>query len=240
MIDPKILFFAIVCGILPAVFWLWFWLKEDSVRPEPRGLILLVFFGGMISTMVALPFQRYINGIFGMPLEHYFNGINLNIALAVFFWATIEETVKFSAAYFFALNKKDYNEPIDAIIYLITAALGFAAAENIFYLIQSLTSGNITDFTTATNFRFIGPTMLHTVSSGIIGFSLAFSFYQPKIVKILFVGYGIVLAIILHTSFNLFIIYYNNRGNLFLVFSVVWVCIIFFIIFIEKIKKLKN
>ena len=237
MIDPKILFFAIAYGLLPVIFWLWFWLKEDSVHPEPRGLILLAFFGGMISTMAVLPLERYVNEIMGMSLERYINinQINLTVTLTILFWVIIEEVVKFATAYFFVLNKKDYDEPIDAIIYLVTVALGFAAIENIFFLIQPLISGNIIGVITTGNYRFMGPTILHVVSSGIIGFFLALSFYQTKLVKFLYAGWGLILAIALHTSFNLFII---QGKNTYFIFSIVWVCVIFFIIFIEKIKKI--
>ena len=30
LLDPKTLLYALLGGILPAVLWLWFWLKEDS------------------------------------------------------------------------------------------------------------------------------------------------------------------------------------------------------------------
>lgn len=235
MINPKILFFAIAYGLLPVIFWLWFWLKEDNVRPEPKGLILLAFFGGMISVLVVLPLERYISEMMGVSLEQYIDQINLTIIITILFWVIIEEVVKFITAYFFVLNKKDCDEPIDVIIYLITTALGFAAIENIFFLFQPLLSENIIDFIAVGNYRFMGPTMLHVISSGTIGLFWAFAFYQTKLVKFLYIGWGLILAIALHTLFNLFII---QDKDIYLVFSVVWVCVIFFIIFIEKIKKI--
>ena len=32
--DPKTLGLSFVGGILPALIWLWFWLKEDKENPE--------------------------------------------------------------------------------------------------------------------------------------------------------------------------------------------------------------
>ena len=43
--------------------------------------------------------------------------------IAIVVWATIEEIVKFIAAYFGGLSKKANDEAVDVMIYLITAAL---------------------------------------------------------------------------------------------------------------------
>ena len=34
--DPKILGLAFVEGVIPSIFWLWFWLREDSKKEEPK------------------------------------------------------------------------------------------------------------------------------------------------------------------------------------------------------------
>ena len=44
-------------GLLPAIFWLLFWLYEDRKRPEPRGLILRTFIGGMIVVPVVIQLE---------------------------------------------------------------------------------------------------------------------------------------------------------------------------------------
>ena len=45
-------------GVAPALLWLWFWLKEDNQKPEPKGLIATIFFIGMICVIVVIPFQN--------------------------------------------------------------------------------------------------------------------------------------------------------------------------------------
>jgi len=42
--DPKIIALAVLVGIIPSLFWLWFWLKEDKEDPEPSGLIAFLFY----------------------------------------------------------------------------------------------------------------------------------------------------------------------------------------------------
>ena len=45
---PAYLAYAAIGGMLPALFWLWFWLQEDKLHPEPRSRIMLAFLGGMV------------------------------------------------------------------------------------------------------------------------------------------------------------------------------------------------
>ena len=45
-----------------------------------------------------------------------------------------EESLKFTALYFFLRNKIDFNEPMDAIVYGTLISLGFKALENFNYV----------------------------------------------------------------------------------------------------------
>ena len=105
---------AFILGFIPALIWLWFWLKEDA-HPEPAKMITLSFIGGMVAVLFALPLQKLV--------YFYFKDLqNLSFLL----WASIEEISKFGFVWFIALrNKKLADEPIDDIIYLIVSALGF-------------------------------------------------------------------------------------------------------------------
>ena len=47
-------------GILPALAWLWFWLREDSDHPEPRRLIALAFLAGMVAVAVVIPLEKSV------------------------------------------------------------------------------------------------------------------------------------------------------------------------------------
>src|SRR3989344_221087 len=67
----------------------------------------------------------------------------ISAILAVILWAALEELFKLTAAYFSVLTKKDVDEPTDFVIYLITAALGFAAMANSFFLANPLLDGKI-------------------------------------------------------------------------------------------------
>jgi RsiW-degrading membrane proteinase PrsW (M82 family) len=223
-LDAEALLYSLVGGIIPAVLWLWFWLQEDKKRPEPRGLILLAFVSGMIAVPLVIPFQKF---------THNPNSIFLTFLA----WATLEELFKFGAAYFAALRKKDDNEPIDPLIYMMTAALGFVAIENALFILTPLLHGNITESIITGNLRFIGASLLHTISSAAIGIALALSFYKGRVQKRLYLFLGIGVAITLHTLFNLFIMKETDSIT-FATFGFVWIAIVILMLFFEKIKQI--
>jgi len=49
---------AFVSSLVPAIFWLWFWLREDKKNPEPILLIIITFIAGMAIVPLALPLQK--------------------------------------------------------------------------------------------------------------------------------------------------------------------------------------
>ena len=58
MIGTETALYALLGGILPALVWLAFWLREDYKHPEPRGLVFRTFIFGMIAVIIVLPFQK--------------------------------------------------------------------------------------------------------------------------------------------------------------------------------------
>ena len=220
---PEVFLFSLVGGIIPAIIWLLFWLREDRKRPEPRGLIMLAFLGGMLAVPLVIPFQQ-------LTL------VNGNQFLTFLSWATLEEIFKFGAAYVIALRLKEDNEPIDPIIYMMTVALGFAALENAIFLFHPLVNGNYTESLITGNIRFIGASLLHTISSATIGIAMGLSFYKERSVKNIYLIIGVFVAIALHTAFNLFIIK-ENSGTTFATLGFVWIAIVVLMLLFERVKR---
>lgn len=216
---------AFLGGLIPALFWLWFWLREDKERPEPYLLIALAFIAGMMVVPIALPLQRF-------AIEQY-SGDNL-----IFVWVIIEETLKFAAALLVVLWHKAVDEPIDLIIYMVTIALGFAALENALFIFDPITAGDTVRTLTTGKLRFIGATLLHVLASGTIGAFLALAFYRSNTLKLVFGTLGLFIAIVLHALFNFFIM--DSNGETILgVFLFVWMGIIVLLLIFEKVKLLE-
>lgn len=223
--DSQAILYALLGGIIPALVWLWFWTKEDKQRPEPRGLIALSFFGGALAAVAVFPMEKFAFNV--IP-----EGIYLIIA-----WAAIEEIIKFSSVSIIALKSRFFDEPIDAMIYLITAALGFAAMENSFFLIKPLLAGEGLQVFLLGNMRFIGASVLHVVASSAVGIAIGLSFYKSRAVKVLSLTLGVITAVSLHSLFNYFIIK-GNGENTFAVFLSLWLMVVLVILLFEKVKTI--
>lgn len=218
--------YALLSGILPALLWLWFWLKEDNLHPEPKSLVAGTFIVGGIVVLVALVLEKIVADI-GLTNTHRYVA-----------WAAIEEIVKYVAVAIIALRSRHMDEPIDAMIYCITVALGFAAVENTLFIISPLGDGDIARSIVTGNMRFIGATLVHIVSSAAIGFMIGLSFYRNKFLKFIAVASGLILAIGLHSAFNLSIINASATNTL-RVFAWVWAAIIILLILFEEVKVIK-
>lgn len=222
-LSPATILFAFVGGVLPAWVWLHFLLKEDSRCPEPRFLIALAFFAGMLAVPLAVPFQVLFDRLFG-------EGLPVIVA-----WAAVEELLKYALAALLVLWHRSVNETIDLVIYMLTVALGFAALENALFLFGPLADGKILDGIVTNNLRFIGSTLLHVMASSIVGFSLALAYLKTRGVRTLYVSGGLILAIALHSLFNFLIIHSDGSLTLF-AFLVVWAVVIIFFALFEVLK----
>jgi RsiW-degrading membrane proteinase PrsW (M82 family) len=215
---------ALLGGILPALFWLWFWLREDKAHPEPKRIIFLAFGFGMFAVPVAIFFEKLAMDQIG--------AITFTLFLA---WAIIEELVKYFAAIISGLKSKYFDEPIDATMYLISAALGFAAFENVFFIFSSIMDGGFADALVTGQLRFVGASLLHVAASALVGFSIAFGLCKTIWEKWIYHAVGLLTAISLHTIFN-YLIMVSNGEYLLSVFALLWGVIVIIIILFEKVK----
>ena len=220
-------------GFLPTLLWLWFWLKEDP-HPEPRKTLVISFLLGMAAVPAVL-LAEYLFYLAAVKLGIAGEGEIKSIFL-LFGWAFLEEGAKFLTAWWADLKRSVYDEPVDALIYLITVALGFAALENVLFLSNLAKEGLSASLITA-DLRFFGATLLHTVTAGVMGVSIAFSFFHKEHRHRNIWG-GIILATLLHGAFNAFIIQGATGTAILKTFSIVWALIILLIFFFEKVKRI--
>lgn len=223
--DPKILMFAFFAGVTPALIWLFFWLREDKKKEEPKGLITMIFILGMISVVFVIPIQKWIQSKVG--------GAGTELVL----WAAVEELVKYLAV-MLVLYKSEYiDEPLDWPIYFITVALGFAALENTLFLVEPFNLGNSIVGLLTGQLRFLGSTLLHAMATGTVGIAMGLSFYMNQTKKKIYIIVGLLIAVVLHSVFNFFIM--KNNGSEFMkVFAFLWVVTIIIMLLFEKLRKM--
>jgi RsiW-degrading membrane proteinase PrsW (M82 family) len=227
--------YAFVGGLMPALVWLYFLLKEDYRHPEPRAVLFMAFLAGMIAVPLAVPLEAlardYLYTV--APACSPYLPLCLPIITA---WAIIEEMLKYGLAAAFVLWRKDVDEPIDLVIYMLTAALGFAALENTLFLVEPLAARNFLSALATDNLRFVGSTLLHVIASSVIGFALAFAHTLPKTMRPFITACGLILAISLHTTFNFLIIPRGDTHSILGAFLFVWSGAVIFFGLFELLK----
>jgi protease PrsW len=229
------LVYACIGGLLPALVWLYFLLKEDYRHPEPRAVLVMAFVAGMIAVPLAIPLESIArNYLFSViPSCSPYVPLCLPILTA---WAVIEEVLKYALVAVLVLWRKDVDEPIDLVIYMLTAALGFAALENALFLIEPIAAKNYLAALATDNLRFVGSTLLHVIASSVIGFALALAHTLPRLMRGFVTACGLILAISLHTTFNFLIIPRGDTHSILGAFLFVWCGAVIFFGLFELLK----
>ena len=226
MSDGSSIILAILAGVLPSLIWLWFWLREDC-HPEPRWLLISLFFGGLVAVIASIFLEKYIAE----------NVLDTNIRYTI--WAAIEEITKFIVVAAIALFTVYNDEPIDAMVYCIVVALGFAAIENVLFMLDPLSKGLVAQSLISNDMRFIGATLVHIASSATVGGALGLVFYRGRLAKSLALIAGLVVAVVLHTIFNLSIINSINVSDALQIFAWLWGAIVILMILFEEVKAVE-
>lgn len=219
---------ALAGGLLPALAWLWFWLREDNKHPEPRHLIALAFLAGMLTVAAVIPIQKF-------TAEYFALGTAATFAA----WAVIEEVCKYLAARLTVLGRRENDEPIDSVIYLVAVALGFAAVENALFLLNPAVSGHLMTAILTSDLRAIGATLLHIVASSTIGVMIALAWYKPYPIRLIYTTLGVILASLLHVGFN-FLILNTKDEYLLYTFGLVWIGVVILLAALEYVKRMRR
>ena len=131
---------ALIVPMIPGVIWLWIIYRTDWYEPEPKRLVLATFALGILAIVPAFAGERLAGMVY--PFLGYIEraaatGITAPVPMAIGCFLVIgpcEEISKFLAVRLFVYRNKEFNEPLDGIIYAAAAALGFASLENVLYV----------------------------------------------------------------------------------------------------------
>ena len=225
----------ILFGFVPSLIWLAFYLRKDS-NPEPNSMIRKIFFWGMLATIPAIVLELALRSLFdALPLS-----ANLTLLLYIFFGvALVEEVMKFLVVRFGVYGNKALDEPLDLMLYMIIAALGFAAFENILLLFGLGLYSPVSNILALTLVRLLGATFLHALASGMFGYFLARSFFHPA-KKIWYWGVGLFLATLLHGLFNFYILEVEGLQKLLLPILILVGLALFVSMGFQQLKKIKT
>lgn len=214
-------------AVLPGLFWLFYFRRKDSKNdPEPLKLVFKIFLWGGLMTIPATALE------FAADFFFPFTNTNSYIVLvfsALLIVAPIEEFLKYIIVREKIYNNKEFNEPVDGIIYCVAAALGFATFENILVVFGDGGQNSIL-------LRFATATLMHAITSGIAGFYLGRAKFFGHKKDATLINRGLIYAILIHAAYNIIV-----STSMPVTFGVL-VFFMFFIYFLlsSKIKELKK
>ena len=123
----------LLVSFTPGLFWLWFFMRLDRIRPSSRRWLALSFIFGMVSTIPA--------GIISELAiqDDLFSASTTLASVSVAMLAVVgpvEETSKFLAIRLTVYRSLFFEEPMDGLVYGAAASLGFASLENLVYVLS--------------------------------------------------------------------------------------------------------
>lgn len=125
------LLLIIFAGVLPAFLLILYIYIKDKYQREPMAQIIRGFAFGIVSAIIALLLEIFIEWIIGTMPEGW-RGALLNAFVVA---AIPEEAAKLLMLYLLIRSNPDFDERFDGIVYAVCVSMGFAATENIVYLI---------------------------------------------------------------------------------------------------------
>lgn len=176
-----------ILAFAPGLFWLRYFYRKDQLEPEPKRLIFRMYIVGLLTFFPAAILER--------PFAH------LHYPLVLIIAPVVEELCKFLAVRQMVYKNREFDEPMDGIVYAASVALGFASLENLGYLVEALQSGV---FISTYILRAILSVPGHVLFSSMWGYTLGLSKFAPAKFRNKIILRGLIFSMLVHGIFNFF------------------------------------
>ncbi len=166
---------------------------KDKYEKEPKGLLLLNFiFGAIVSIIITTALYLGIDMVFPAPKDTSFFQ---QFIKAFFIVALVEEFSKYVIVRYFSQTRTAFNEPFDGIVYAVMVSMGFAATENILYVIDGGTKVALVRAFTAVP--------AHATFGILMGYFMGKAKFSNN--RILMNLMGLALAVLFHGAYDFFL-----------------------------------
>ncbi len=175
---------ALAPALAIAIFIYW----KDKHEKEPLGLLLKCFFLGGVSIIPAVILEVY--GGPKLALDEYWSHNFVHAFVVVGFSEEFSKYIFFKR---FAYNRAEFNEPFDGIIYSVMVSLGFAALENVMYVMDGGISVGL--------LRMFTAVPAHAANAVMMGYFAGLAKFNPQREKVLLIT-GILAATFFHGAYD--------------------------------------
>ena len=210
--DPVVLgpVAALLMAGVPAMLWLGYFYSQDRIEPEPRAYVMGCY---LLGGFIAAPSAGFLISLAAAP-AHQGLGMNpLSIERWIFAIAIVglaQEACKYLTVRYTMYVSPEFDEPLDGIIYMSAAGIGFATYESLDYL--SGAGGEI--FLSAAAAQCVVTTLAHASFAGVMGFAMGRAKFKLSSARRrrVTLSIGLVAAAALNGSFQMVMDSLNAQG----------------------------
>ena len=184
------LFLLAIAPVFIIILYIYY---KDKYEKEPKKLLLYNFLLGAVVSIIITTILYYVFDIV-LPLPNH-TSILQQFIKAFFVVGLIEEFSKYIIVRYFAQTNKEFNEPFDGIVYAVMVSMGFAATENIFYVIEG-------GYQTAI-LRAFTAVPAHATFGILMGYYMGKAKFSKN--KVALNLTGLLLAILFHGAYDFFL-----------------------------------
>jgi RsiW-degrading membrane proteinase PrsW (M82 family) len=203
---------AMVVAGVPAALWLGFFYLQDRHEPEPKELVAGVFaLGALIAGPLADFLLRWlapaqplqVQGLSVFSLDHTIHAV-LVVGLA-------QELCKYVVVRYTIYTSREFDEPMDGVVYMMAAGTGFAVWQN-YHGLQELADHSVLLSTGVA--MVVVTTLAHASFAGALGYVMGRAKFSPRppAVRAVLLGVGLLIAALLNGQFTLFETWISSTG----------------------------
>lgn len=149
---------TVALAVVPTFLLLGYFRARD-LNPEPARMLWKTFGWGVLICLPVIPVEmlagKLLAPLTALPYEH-------GLLHAMFGAAVPEEFFKLLVVVFVCMRSREFDEPMDGIVYGAVASLGFASLENLLYIAgddHSMRVASLRAFTAVPGHAFMGAIM---------------------------------------------------------------------------------
>lgn len=174
----------VTAGVAPGLALLSYFYLRDQYGSEPLSMVFKMFIFGalLVFPLMFIQYVLSVEGLFQGDFTKAFGTVGL-----------LEEFFKWFILYYTIFQHISFDEPYDGVIYSVAVSLGFASAENIFYLLANGLQDALG--------RALLPVSSHALFGVIMGYYIGKAKFSPDVQK-KWIVLSLMLPVLLHGMYD--------------------------------------
>lgn len=214
----------LIVALAPAFAVMVYIYSRDKYEKEPLKVLIISFFLGAVSVIPAIILESV-----GQDIIYFGKGhVQQTFIKAFILVGLSEEFSKYIFLRYYAFRNRAFNEPFDGIVYAVMISMGFAAVENVMYVLNGgIQVGYL---------RAITSIPAHAVFAVFMGYYAGKAKFSTK-KRSTYLIFGLFAATLMHGFYDFFLMLENFPALYILSFVGLAVAILISLRAIKKAQK---